>query len=95
MKVALIVMTVNNPDEIFSRAIYAEATQIWPIKEEYVCLPGRNMDPFGHHWEIDKPLPEKKRKRKWKLKLKMVNSSSALNYKNKQPLHLGGKLPLV
>ncbi len=54
------VMTVDNPDALFSKAIFAGAIQVWPIKEDYGWRLGRIMDPFGHHWEIGKPLPEKK-----------------------------------
>jgi PhnB protein len=27
-----------------------------PVREEHVWLNGRIVDPFGHHWEIGKPL---------------------------------------
>ena len=30
----------------------------WPVHDEYGWRIGRVVDPFGHHWEIGKPLPE-------------------------------------
>jgi len=34
----------------------AGAKQIWPVREEHGWLMGRVVDPYGHHWEIGKPL---------------------------------------
>jgi PhnB protein len=50
------IMTVENPDAAFARAIAAGATQVWPVHDEYGWRLGRVVDPFGHHWEIGKPL---------------------------------------
>lgn len=51
------VMTVENPDEAFARAIAAGAKEVWPVADqEYGWRIGRLVDPFGHHWEIGKPL---------------------------------------
>jgi PhnB protein len=52
------VMVVENPDAVFNRAIAAGATQVWPVHEDYGWRLGRIVDPFGHHWEIGKPLAE-------------------------------------
>jgi PhnB protein len=52
------VMTVESPDATFDRAIAAGATEVWPVHEEYGWRIGRLVDPFGHHWEIGKPLSE-------------------------------------
>jgi PhnB protein len=52
------IMTVENPDAAFDRAIAAGATEVWPVHEEYGWRLGRLVDPFGHHWEIGKPLVE-------------------------------------
>ena len=52
------VMTVESPDASFNRAIAAGATEVWPVHEEYGWRVGRLVDPFGHHWEIGKPLSE-------------------------------------
>jgi PhnB protein len=38
------------------RAMAAGATVIRPVGEEHGWRLGRIQDPFGHHWEIGKPL---------------------------------------
>jgi PhnB protein len=53
------VLTVDDPKAIFDKAIAAGATEVWPVKEQYGWLLGRIVDPYGHHWEIGKPLTEK------------------------------------
>ncbi len=50
------VLTVDDPDAVFARAIAAGATEVWPVKEDYGWRLGRLADPFGHHWEIGRPL---------------------------------------
>jgi PhnB protein len=50
------VMTVSDPDAAFDRAVKAGATVIWPVSNQYGWRLGRVADPFGHHWEIGKPL---------------------------------------
>lgn len=51
------VMVVNDPDAVFARALKAGATQVWPVTDQpYGWRVGRIVDPFGHHWEIGKPL---------------------------------------
>jgi PhnB protein len=52
-----LVLTVENPDAVFDRAIAAGATMVWPVADQpYQWRVGRLVDPFGHHWEIGKPL---------------------------------------
>jgi PhnB protein len=51
------VLTVDDPDAAFNRAVAAGATIIWPMKNDYGWRIGRVVDPFGHHWEIGKPTP--------------------------------------
>jgi PhnB protein len=51
-----IVMIVQDPDAAFERAITAGATIVWPVIDQYGWRLGRILDPFGHHWEIGKPL---------------------------------------
>lgn len=51
-----IVLTVADPAAVFAQAIAAGATSITPVCERYGWLIGRLVDPFGHHWEIGKPL---------------------------------------
>jgi PhnB protein len=50
------VMIVNDPDAAFARAVAAGATVIHPVSNQYGWRLGRIGDPFGHHWEIGKPL---------------------------------------
>src|SRR6266478_449588 len=52
------VMTVEDPDAAFERAVTAGATVVVPIADQYGWHLGRVVDPFGHHWEIGKPLSE-------------------------------------
>lgn len=52
------IMVANDPDAVFQRAIEAGATVVWPVENQhYGWRVGRIVDPFGHHWEIGKPLP--------------------------------------
>jgi PhnB protein len=52
------VMTVEDPQAAFDRAVAAGATVVWPVADQYGWRIGRIVDPFGHHWEIGKPLPK-------------------------------------
>src|ERR1700690_4408792 len=52
------VMIVADPDAAFERAVAAGATVVVPVANQYGWRLGRIVDPFGHHWEIGKPLPE-------------------------------------
>jgi len=52
------VMTVDDPDAVFERAVAAGATVVWPVGNEHGWRLGRIVDPFGHHWEIGKPLSD-------------------------------------
>jgi PhnB protein len=50
------VMTVEDPDAALERAVAAGASVIWPVSNQHGWRLGRIVDPFGHHWEIGKPL---------------------------------------
>ena len=50
------VMTVDDPDAAFERAVAAGASVVSPVSNDYGWRLGRIVDPFGHHWEIGKPL---------------------------------------
>jgi len=51
------VMVVDDPDTVFSEAVRAGAKVISPVADKgYGWRVGRVVDPFGHHWEIGKPL---------------------------------------
>ncbi len=50
-------LIVENPDVVFDRAVVAGASVVWPVEDQpYGWRVGRIVDPFGHHWEIGKPL---------------------------------------
>jgi PhnB protein len=51
-----IILTVADPDAVFARAVAAGASQVYPVGEEYGWRLGRVVDPYGHHWEIGRPL---------------------------------------
>jgi PhnB protein len=51
------VLTVDDPDTVFERAVAAGARVFYPVDDQsYGWRVGRLVDPFGHHWEIGKPL---------------------------------------
>jgi PhnB protein len=51
------VLVVDNPDAVFDRAVRAGAKSVSPVVDQpYGWRVGRVVDPFGHHWEIGKPL---------------------------------------
>jgi PhnB protein len=41
---------------MFARAIAAGAQEVVAVHEDYGWHLGRVVDPFGHHWEIGRPL---------------------------------------
>lgn len=53
---ARMILTVPDPDAVFARVIEAGATQVAPVSEEYGWRVGRVADPYGHHWEIGRPI---------------------------------------
>ncbi len=51
------VLTVDDPDAVFRNAVAAGASEISPVTDQpYGWRVGRVLDPFGHHWEIGRPL---------------------------------------
>jgi len=50
------VLTVPDPDSVFAGAVAAGARQVHPVHEEHGWRVGRVVDPFGHHWEIGRPV---------------------------------------
>ena len=53
------VMIVKDPDAAFERAVIAGANVVWPVSNQpYGWRVGRIVDPFGHHWEIGRPLSD-------------------------------------
>jgi PhnB protein len=51
-----LILTVDDPDAMFARAVAAGAAEVFAVSEEHGWRTGRIADPFGHQWEISKPL---------------------------------------
>ena len=51
-----LILTVEDPDAVFEQAVSAGATVVAAVYEGHGWRVGRVADPFGHHWEIGKPL---------------------------------------
>jgi PhnB protein len=52
------ILSVEDPDALFARALAAGATEVAPVSEGHGWRIGRIADPFGHHWEIGRRLPD-------------------------------------
>ena len=50
------ILTVPDPDGMFARALGAGAREIAAMNNAHGWRLGRVVDPFGHHWEIGRPL---------------------------------------
>jgi PhnB protein len=51
-----LLLVVEDPHSVVERALALGATEVFPVEEQHGWLLGRIEDPFGHHWEIGKPL---------------------------------------
>ncbi len=51
-----VLLIVDDPDALQRRALEAGATELSPVGDEHGWRLGRIRDPFGHHWEIGRPL---------------------------------------
>jgi PhnB protein len=51
-----LLLVVDDPHSVVERAVALGATEVAPVEEAHRWLLGRIEDPFGHHWEIGKPL---------------------------------------
>ncbi|HEX8861868.1 MAG TPA: VOC family protein [Actinomycetes bacterium] len=50
------ILTVDDPDAVFARAVAAGARQVAPVQEDHGWRVGRLADPSGHHWEVGRRL---------------------------------------
>ena len=50
------ILTVSDPDAMFARAVAAGARVVTAMTNAHGWRLGRVADPFGHHWEIGRPL---------------------------------------
>lgn len=51
-----LLLTVADPDEAVERAVAAGATLVAPVTDQHGWRLGRIADPYGHHWEVGRPL---------------------------------------
>jgi PhnB protein len=49
-------LIVEDPVSVCAQAVRAGATQVAPVADAHGWRLGRIADPFGHHWEIGRPL---------------------------------------
>ncbi|MBI3414343.1 MAG: VOC family protein [Verrucomicrobia bacterium] len=49
-------LIVEDPAAVCANAIRAGATEVMPVADAHGWRIGRIVDPFGHHWEIGRPL---------------------------------------
>src|SRR3954462_14577901 len=49
-------LIVEDPSAVVASAVAAGASLVHPVVEEHGWRLGRVLDPFGHHWEIGKPV---------------------------------------
>jgi PhnB protein len=55
---ARMLLIVDEPETVVGRAVAAGAVEISPVGDEHGWRLGRIDDPFGHRWEIGKPLAD-------------------------------------
>ena len=53
-----LILTVADPDAAFAQALAAGALQVVAVENNYGWRLGRVVDPYGHHWEIGRPLED-------------------------------------
>jgi PhnB protein len=49
-------LVVEDPEQVVVKAVAAGATETSPVGDEHGWRLGRIVDPFGHEWEIGRPL---------------------------------------
>jgi PhnB protein len=49
-------LIVDDPDAFAAKAVGAGAAELGPVADEHGWRLGRIEDPFGHEWEIGRPL---------------------------------------
>jgi PhnB protein len=53
-----VLLVVDDPELVAGAAVIAGATETSPVADEHGWRLGRIVDPFGHEWEIGRPLGE-------------------------------------
>jgi PhnB protein len=51
-----VLLIAEDPTAVVERAVALGATEVYPVDEGHGWVLGRIEDPFGHQWEIGKPL---------------------------------------
>lgn len=49
-------LVVEDPSSTVEHALEAGASEVRAVAEEHGWLLGRIVDPYGHHWEVGRPL---------------------------------------
>jgi PhnB protein len=49
-------LRVDDPEAAQRRAIEAGATEVYPVGDAHGWRLGHVKDPYGHHWEIGRPM---------------------------------------
>jgi PhnB protein len=50
------ILSVEDPDALFERAVGAGAAAVAPVHDEHGWRTGRLTDPFGYDWEVSRRL---------------------------------------
>jgi PhnB protein len=53
-----LLLVVEDPRSVCDQAVALGAIEVAPVEESHGWLLGRIEDPFGHQWEIGKPLSD-------------------------------------
>jgi PhnB protein len=53
-----LLLVVDEPQAVMDRAVGLGARQVYAAEAQHGWLLGHIEDPFGHHWEIGRPLIE-------------------------------------
>jgi PhnB protein len=51
-----VLLVVDDPERVARQAVDAGATETSPVRDEHGWRLGRIVDPFGHEWEIGRPV---------------------------------------
>lgn len=49
-------LIVEDPAAVCAQAVASGAREVTPVEDAYGWRLGRIVDPFGHHWEVGRPL---------------------------------------
>jgi PhnB protein len=51
-----LLLVTDDPDAAVERAVSAGASVVYEVSDQHGWRLGRVVDPYGHHWEIGRPL---------------------------------------